>query len=206
MGSDPPQFMDDRTPEVREHRTPEYDADPLFLNRWSPRSMTGEPIAHDELMALFEAARWAPSSRNNQHWRFIYATPDTPAWDDFVDLLSTGNQRWAPNAAALIVIVSKTTNEDGSHARTHSYDTGAAWENLFLEGVRRGFAVHGIAGFDTDRAPSVVNLPPDHHIEAMAAVGHRGPKDALPADLQEKEYPNGRRPLADLVFEGTFPE
>ncbi|MFB6178234.1 MAG: nitroreductase family protein, partial [Halorientalis sp.] len=90
--------------EVAENRTPEHDVDPLFVNRWSPRAMTGEPLTEDELLPLFEAARWAPSVYNNQHWRFVYATRDDEEFETFLDLLTENNQTWASDAGALVAI------------------------------------------------------------------------------------------------------
>ncbi|MFO7569261.1 MAG: nitroreductase family protein, partial [Smithellaceae bacterium] len=98
---------------IRDYRQPAYDIDELFLNRWSPRAMSGEAIGQDELMALFEAARFAPSSNNNQPWRFIYAHRTSPAWGNFFSLLNEGNRIWAKNAATLIVVVSKKTFDSG---------------------------------------------------------------------------------------------
>lgn len=196
--------MDELRDEVRAHRHPEYEVDPVFVNRWSPRSMTGETLDEDEFMPVFEAARWAPSSRNNQHWRFLYATRNSDHWEAFVDLLSSGNRRWATDAAVLVVIVSKDTFDDGGHARTHSFDTGAAWENLFLEGTQRGLAIHGIAGFDYDRARDVLDVPDGYTVEAMAAIGVKAPRDALPDDLREREVPSDRKPIEEITTEGRF--
>src|SRR5690349_3147088 len=88
------------------YRKPEYDIEPMLLTRWSPRAMSGESIGKDELMPLFEAARWAPSSYNNQPWRFIYAMKGTPHWEPFFNLLVEGNQAWCKNAAVLVIIAS----------------------------------------------------------------------------------------------------
>ncbi len=96
------------TPEVAVARRPNYDIAPLLLDRWSPRSMTGETLADEELFPLFEAARWAPSSFNGQLWRFIVARRQNA--DDFalfLDLLVPGNRAWAQNAAALVVVASR---------------------------------------------------------------------------------------------------
>ena len=139
--------------DIREFRKPEYDVDPVFLNRWSPRAMSGEPIGEEALRSLFEAARWAPSANNNQPWRFVYARRDTPHWQPFFDLLADLNRVWAVEAAALVVVVSKTTfDHNGKFSRTHSYDAGAARENLALQGSLKGHVVHGMQGFDYDRA------------------------------------------------------
>ena len=185
---------------VDEHRDPDHDVDPLFVNRWSPRTMTGEELAEEELLALFEAARWAPSSYNNQHWRFVYATPDHDEWDDFEGLLAEGNREWASDAAALVVVLSKTTfDHNGEPAPTHSFDTGAAFENLALEGARRGLVVHGMQGFDYDDARDLFDLTDEYEVEAMAAIGVHDEDDA-PAD----EQPNQRRELDEIVFAGEF--
>jgi len=86
-------------------RTADRSIDPLFVDRWSPRAMSGEPITRDELFQLFEAARWAPSSGNSQPWRMLYAHRDGPHWPTFFGLLASGNQVWCVNAAVLVVFV-----------------------------------------------------------------------------------------------------
>ncbi|ELY44906.1 nitroreductase family protein [Natronorubrum bangense] len=190
--------------DVADHRSPDYDIDPLFVNRWSPRAMTGEPLEEAEFLPLFEAARWAPSAYNNQHWRFVYATREDDEWETFVSLLSEGNA-WAANAGVLAVILSKTTfDHNGEPAPVHSFDTGAAWENLALEGARRGLAVHGLAGFDYERAAEELDVPEEFAVEAMFAVGERASPETLPEELQEREQPSGRKPLSEIVFQGRF--
>ncbi|MDQ2049594.1 nitroreductase family protein [Natronolimnohabitans sp. A-GB9] len=191
--------------DAAEHRDPECDVEPLFVNRWSPYAMTGEPLPEEEIRPLFEAARWAPSAYNNQHWRFVYATREDEEWETFVDLLFEGNQAWATDAAVLGVIVSKTTfDHNGEPAPTHSFDTGAAWQNLALEGARRGLAVHGMAGFDYERAAKELDVPEVFAVEAMFAVGERASPETLPEDLREREQPSGRKPLEEIVHRGSF--
>jgi nitroreductase len=186
-------------------RQADYLIDALFLNRWSPRAMSGEEIPAEDLMVLFEAARWAPSSYNNQPWRILYARRNSEHWPLFFDLLVDINRAWCVNAAALLVMVSKTTfDHSGKPSRTHSYDTGAAWENLSLQGCLRGYVVHGMQGFDYDRARTALNIPDDYQVEAMAAVGRPGRMEDLPEALQERETPNDRRKLAQTVCEGLF--
>ena len=157
-------------------------------------------------MRLFEAARWAPSSFNEQPWRFVYAERDGAHWARFLDLLSEGNRRWAGAAALLVVVVSRTRFErNGNPSRTHSYDTGAAWQNLALQGCRMGLVVHGMAGFDYDRARDVLEVPEAFAVEAMIAVGRPAPAEALPEGLREREVPSGRKPVAEIAFPGVFP-
>ncbi len=192
---------------IREYRKPEYEVDEIFLKRWSPRAMSGEDISHDELMSLFEAAKWAPSSFNNQPWRFLYARRGTENWELFFNLPVEGNKAWAKNAAALIVIVSKKTlDHNGNPSRTHSFDTGAAWQNLALQGSLKGLVVHGMQGFDYDKAKELLNIPEGYEVEAMIAVGKPGKKEELPERLQQREIPSGRKKISEIVLEGRFKE
>ncbi len=94
-------------PEVEKTRKPNYDVNSLILNRWSPRSFTGQELSDKELFSLFEAARWAPSSYNNQPWRFIYAKRNSSHWNLFFNLLADGNKPWCANASVLVVVASK---------------------------------------------------------------------------------------------------
>lgn len=186
-------------------RQADHPIDPLFIDRWSPRAMSGESITKEDLFTLFEAARWAPSAGNTHPWRILYAHRNTDQWPVFFDLLVERNQMWCRNAAALLVFISRTTNDQtGKPLRTHSYDTGAAWENLALQGTLRGFVVHGMAGFDYAKAKSTLAVPDDFTVEAMAAVGKAGRMEDLPADFQTRESPSARRPVSELVFEGGY--
>jgi nitroreductase len=188
-----------------EKRRADHPIDKLFLDRWSPRAMSGETIALEEFMLLFEAARWAPSSMNNQPCRILYARRETEHWPLFLGLLTESNQSWANKAAALLLFISKTTfDHNGKPARTHSFDTGAAWENLALQGTMRGYVVHGMQGFDYDRAKMSLEIPDEYQVEAMVAVGRPGARESLPEKLQAIETPNERRPLTKTVCEGPF--
>jgi nitroreductase len=189
---------------IHDFRKRENDVDELFISRWSPRAMSGEEIDEATLLSLFEAARWAPSANNNQPWRFIYARRNTPHWETFFNLLAEGNQVWAKNAAALIVVISKTTFDSGKPARTHTYDTGAAWVSLALQGSLKGLVVHGMQGFDYDKAKEVLQVPDDYSVEAMIAVGKKGKKEDLPGYLQEREFPSSRKSIAEIAMEGIF--
>ena len=177
----------------------------VLLNRWSPRAMSGESITEQELFSLFEAARWAPSSYNSQPWRFIYARRDTSAWKPLFDLLVPFNQSWTKNAAVLIVVISRTTFElNNKPARTHSFDTGAALENLAVQGHAQGLVVHGMEGFDYNRAKLTLGIPDGYAVEAMFAIGKPAPKEILPPELQKREEPSGRKKVTEFVCEGRF--
>ncbi len=186
-------------------RRPDHEVLPIFVNRWSPRAMTGEEVARDELLRMVEAARWAMSSMNNQPWRFLYALRNTPHWDTFFNLLSANNQTWCRNAGALIVVVSKTTFDfNNKPARTHSYDAGAAWCCFALQGTAMGLVVHGMQGFDYDRAKAELGVPEGYQVEAMAAVGRPGDPEDLPLVLQQREQPSLRKKGDEIAFEGGF--
>jgi nitroreductase len=188
-------------------RNLEYNINPLFVNRWSPRAMSGEEISYDELMGLFEAARWAPSSYNNQPWRFIYAMRNTDHWQRLFSLLVDGNKIWAQNAAVIIAVISRKNFEfNEKPAITYQFDAGAAWENLALEATTKGLVTHGMQGFDYNAARKVLAVPDSFDIMAMVAIGKLGQKENLPNDLQEREYPSDRKPLKEIVMEGKFIE
>ncbi|HEY8997195.1 MAG TPA: nitroreductase family protein [Edaphobacter sp.] len=189
-------------------RKADYPIDPMFLDRWSPRAFTGEPISQDKFFTMLEAARWAPSSGNAQPWRFVYGLHGTPAFDRLLGLLVPGNAAWAKNASALVFFLSKKTGLNASgnvvEQSTHSFDTGTA-SGLFALQVRHmGWYAHGMWGFDHERAYTELNVPGDYRIEAAYAVGRHGDPASLPAPLAEREKPNQRRPLSELVFEGEF--
>jgi nitroreductase len=192
--------------EMLQYRTPQFSVGPLFINRWSPRAMSGGKIDHDMMMSLFEAARWAPSSYNNQPWRFIYARRDSEHWERLFGLLVDQNKAWAKNAAVLAVVISKKTFDfNGKPSRTHSYDAGAAWQNLALQGTAMGLVVHGMQGFDYDRAREELAVPDDYEVEAMFAAGKPGKKEDLPEAMQEQEFPSSRKSLDEIVHAGRFP-
>jgi len=186
-------------------RNSAFKINSIILNRWSPRSMTGEELDNDTLMSLFEAARWAPSSFNNQPWRFIYAKRNTKYRDTIFDLLVESNKVWAKNAGILIVVISNKNFEyNGKFSITHQYDAGAAWENLALEATSRGLIAHGMQGFDYQKARDRLEIPEDFDVMAMIAIGKKGPKENLPPNLQQKENPNDRKPLNEIIMEGSF--
>ena len=127
------------------NRTAEHPIDEQFTQRWSPRAFTDETIDKATLLSFFEAARWAPSAYNAQPWRFLYALRGTPEFDRYLSLLVEFNQGWAKHAAALVVIVSKSTfaapgTTEEKPAPTHAFDTGAAWGHLALQAHQRSVA------------------------------------------------------------------
>lgn len=194
-----------RLPDPMQYRQADYPIEPLFLKRWSPRAMSGEPLSRDALLKLFDAARWAPSTYNEQEWRFLYAMRDSQHWDMFFDFLVEANQAWCDKASALIVVVShKVFSLNGKPNPVHTFDTGAAFENLALQGAADGLVVHGMAGFDRARVKVGLNIPDDYQVEAMIAVGLPGDPDQLDPVLREREIPTGRKPIEEIAREGLF--
>jgi nitroreductase len=186
-------------------RTADHPVDRLFLDRWSPRAMSGEPISDTELLTLFEAARWAPSASNLQPWRLLYGRRETPQWPLFYDLLKGNNRLWCERAAVLVVFASLTAHpKTGTALVTHSYDTGAAWENFALQGTLSGLVVHGMQGFDYALARERLRIPDAWRVEAMAAVGRPGPVEHLAEHLREREAPSGRIPVGEFTHEGAW--
>ena len=182
---------------------------PFFVARWSPRAFDRSRIGDDELLTLFEAARWAPSSFNHQPWRFVYAHREGPDWERFVGLLLPFNAGWARQASALVFILSDTLIQlPGSDAprpsHSHSFDAGASWAYLALQASLDGFVTHGMTGVDFDRARVELAVPDQFRIEAVIAIGRIGDKAQLPPPLQGREAPSPRRPLSELVSEGRF--
>lgn len=191
--------------DVHAHRKPDFDVDNIFIERWSSRAFSGEGIDHDELMRLFEAARWAPSSNNLQPWHFIYAHRGTPEWDKLFNLLVEFNQMWAKNAAVLVVMVADKREKVGEgDSRTYAFDCGAAWENLSLQASRQGLIAHGMAGFDYDKAREVCVIPDYFALLAMAAIGMPGDIGDLHERMQKSEQPNQRHPTSAFVSNGVF--
>ncbi len=189
----------------REHRTADHPIEPIFLDRWSPRAMSGAPVDPSDLMRLFEAARWAPSTYNEQEWLFLYAHRETPQWPAFFGLLMEANQIWCARAGVLIVVLShKVFGRNGMPNPVHTFDAGAAFENLALQGTSMGLVVHGMAGFDRGKTRATLRIPDHYEIEAMVAVGHPGDPADLPEALREREAPSGRKPVAEIAREGPF--
>jgi nitroreductase len=190
-------------------RKAEHPIDLQFVERWSPRAFTGEAIPDAVLLGALEAARWAPSANNLQPWRFVYSKRGSASWEAFLGALRPGNQRWASNASALVLVASKRSQiKDGQAIPNHShaFDTGAAWASLALQALSQGWHTHGIGGFDPDAVRKALKVPNDFDLQAVVAIGKRGDKASLPEDLQAREAPNTRRPLAELAFEGAFPD
>lgn len=179
----------------------------LLRHRWSPRAFGDQPISQETLEALFEAARWAPSSSNYQPWAYILATKDDP--EDFAKILSTlveFNAGWAKNAPLLVLSVAQIkVPKDGTPNRHAFHDVGSATAQLTFEANSRGLLVHQMAGFDADKARDVFAIPPDWEAVAAMAIGYPGDPQSLPDKLRDRELaPRTRKPLGEFVMTGTW--
>jgi nitroreductase len=164
--------------------------------------MSGEPLASEEIRSLFEAARFAPSCYNDQPWQFHIATHGSKKWSSFFDLLVPFNQQWCERAALLGISVGRNRFAHNQKPnRTFAYDCGAAWENLALQGHALGLVVHGMAGFDYEKAATILSLGSDWEVLAMFAVGRPGPLSLLPKEMQSKEVLSSRKPLTEVFIE-----
>jgi nitroreductase len=180
-----------------------HSIEDLIARRWSPRAFEERSIEPDKIKSLFEAARWAPSSNNEQPWRFLVATKDNQS--DHVRLLSClseGNAKWAFRAPMLMLSVASLYFEDDGKANRHAlHDTGMAVENLVLQATALGLQAHQMAGYDVEKARRECQIPSGFEPVAMIAVGYPGDPAMLPDYLRERELkPRERQPIGDFVF------
>lgn len=178
---------------------------PLFVERWSPRAMDGRPLSDADTHLLFEAARWAPSTSNEQEWRFLYARPGSAHWQTYLDVLMEGNRVWCKDAGLLCVIIAaKTFARNGKPNPVYSFDAGSAFMSIALQGAAAGMVVHGMAGFEYDKARAALAIPDNYAVEAMFAAGYPGDPARLPEALRAREHPSPRRPMRESIAEGLF--
>lgn len=182
-----------------------YPISKIFINRWSSRALSGEHVSKAQLMKLFEAARWAPSSYNEQPWRFVYTNKGTMLFNKLIESMIPFNQEWAQQAPVLVVLASKTFFErNGKASHLNSFDAGAAWMSMALQASEDGLIAHALGGFDHDKVRACLHIPPEFKIEIMIAIGKPGKKELLSPELQLRESPNERKPLHEIVFEDEF--
>ena len=190
-------------------RNAHHPVAPIFLDRWSPRAFDSSILPDADLMTIFEAARWAPSSFNYQPWRLLYAKREDADWERFLDLLIPFNRGWAHTASVLLFFLSDTQMEmvpgQPMPSHSHSFDTGAAWACLALQATMIGYHAHGMVGADFDRARGELEVPDRYRFEAAAVIGRAGPIEVLDDKLREREVPSDRKPIADFAFRGAWP-
>lgn len=187
--------------------SPDYPVHEFIAERWSPYAFADRPVPEDDLRSLFEAARWAPSSYNEQPWSYIIATRDNP--EQFQDLLSClveGNQVWAKAAPVLALgVVSLKFARNGKANRAAIHDLGLAAGNLLFEATARGLFVHQMIGILPESARELYAIPEDSEAWTALAIGYKGDIASLPDTLKERDLaPRQRKPLNQFVYSGKW--
>ena len=185
----------------------DYPISDLLRRRWSPRAFADKPVEPEKLRSLLEAARWAPSSFNEQPWSFIIATKTH--MDDYAKLLSClteKNQQWAQLAPVLMISVAKLTFEKNGKPNRHAFhDVGLAMGNLLAEATTLGLVVHQMAGFSVDRVRELYAVPEGFEPVAGVALGYQAEAEVLPESFREQEVGSrSRKPINTFVFEGKW--
>jgi nitroreductase len=185
----------------------DYPIHELLAERWSPYGFEDRPVAQADLRSLFEAARWAASSYNEQPWNFFVATKENP--EEFARLLSClveANQEWAKAAPVLVLgVVSLKFSRNNKDNRAAVHDLGLAAGNLVVEATARGLCVHQMIGILPDKAREVYQIPEHNEVWTAMAIGYKADPAKLPDALKERDLtPRQRKPLSQFVFTGKW--
>jgi nitroreductase len=180
----------------------------LIAQRWSPRYYADQAVEPEKLVAILEAARWAASGGNGQPWRFIVATKEDPAaYKRLLACLNEHNQAWAHTAPVLMIAVAQVIRDTGVPSRSALYDTGLAVGTLSVQVTDLGLSLRQMGGFSPDAARETYNIPENFEAFVAIALGYAAALDDVPEDQRERELADRhRRPLADMVFSGTWGE
>lgn len=180
-----------------------YAVLPEIVARWSPRSFSERIITDEEMATLVEAASWAPSSTNDQPWRYLYVQRGTAEFDAIFETLMPGNRAWADKASTFVVSLAKTTFSNGMPNRHAMYDVGAANTLLLVQGASMGIFGHQMGGFDMQSALKLLNLPPEFELACIIALGFLDIPDKLEEPFRTREItPRSRRPITDILQKG----
>jgi nitroreductase len=174
----------------------------LIAKRWSARAFSTRPVEKSKLLSILEAARWAPSSRNEQPWRYIIFTSDNLEKLKKAQSVLKDINDYAKRAPILIcAITKKTYSDNANYNRLHFHDLGAANENMFLEAFNQGLIMHEMGGFDVPKAREVFNIPEDFEVGIMIAIGYQDTHHVLPESLIQKAFmPRQRKSLSEIAF------
>jgi len=185
----------------------EFPVNELIQNRWSPRAFSEKPVPQEVLRSLFEAARWAPSSNNEQPWAYIVATKDDAEnFEKSLGALVEFNANWARKAPVLVIAVAELAfAKNNAPNRNAQYDVGAASLQLSIEATARGLVVHQMAGFDPETAKEAYDIPQGWEPIAAMAIGYPGDASSLPEPLQSREKaPRSRKRIREFVMSGQW--
>jgi nitroreductase len=186
---------------------PDYPIHDLLAHRWSPYAFEPKPVPEDDLRSCLEAARWAPSSYNEQPWSFLLARrQDEEEFQKMLGCLAEANQKWARNVSALILtVVSRKFSRDGRPNKACEHDIGLAAASLGVQATHLGLHVHQMIGLKPDHAREVYGVPEDHDVFTAIAIGYAAEGDgADEAMLQRDRKPRSRKPLEEWVFSGSW--
>ena len=185
----------------------DHPVEDILKRRWSPRSFSDRMVEKEKLQSLFEAARWAASSFNEQPWSFIVATKEKP--DEYATLLSClveKNQQWAQLAPVLMVSVAKLNFEKNGKPNRHAFhDVGMAVAAMIVQATALGLFVHQMAGFSPEKVRETYGVPETFEPVAAIAIGYPGDPSALPEPFHQQELgPRQRKPIGTFVFQGAW--
>jgi nitroreductase len=185
----------------------DYPVHELIARRWSPYAFDDRPVSQSDLRSLFEAARWAPSSYNEQPWSYIVATKEDPEpFERLLSCLVEANQAWAKRAPVLALgVVSLKFGGNGRDNRAAIHDLGLAAGNLVFEATARSLAVHQMIGILPDKTRETYGIPQGHEAWTALAIGYKGDLASLPGPLQQRDSaPRRRKKLSEFVFTGSW--
>jgi nitroreductase len=197
-------YLSTKMEKIAETQVPIHE---LIRRRWSPRAFSELPVGPDKLLSLFEAARWAASSNNEQPWAFLVATQEDPQnYADMLSVLVDFNRSWANKAPVLVLTLAHTQFEkDGKPNRHAFYDLGQAAANLALQATALGLTAHQMAGFNVEAARERFAVPAGWEPVSMIALGYPGDPDSLTEKLRQRETAQRqRKPLESFVFSGAW--
>lgn len=191
--------------EIRAKSIPEHEILKPIADRWSGRAFSPEPVAESVLLRLFEAARWAPSSFNEQPWRYIYTVQGEPGWDKLSESLLDGNA-WARKAPVLVLSVVKNFhNHNGKPNKFAWHDTGQAAALLSIQATAEGLNLHQMGGFDSAKARDFFDIGEGFDPVSIIAIGYRADPEALSDELKTRELnPQRRIALEEFAYRGVW--
>ncbi|HEY2470053.1 MAG TPA: nitroreductase family protein [Terracidiphilus sp.] len=177
---------------------------PVILERWSPRAFADREVSQADLKTIFEAGRWAPSSYNEQPWRFLVGYRNSATYKKILEALVPLNQEWARSAPVLILGVAKTRFSNNDSPNNYAaHDLGAAMSLMALQATALGLSAHQMAGFDWMKAREAFEIPEAYIMGSVMALGYHGELTDLAEKFQAQEQsPRSRKPLSEIVFSG----
>jgi nitroreductase len=185
----------------------EYPVSSLIKKRRSKRAYLDKPVEQEKINSLFEAARWAPSSMNEQPWSYLYATKDQKElWNKLFDTLMEGNRIWVKDAPLLVLSLTRKNFERNDRENTTAkYDLGGANAFLTLQATEMGLNVHQMGGFNAHQVRLDLNIPDEYDIGVIMAIGYPGDPDLLPENLKQREVAPRFRKMQDaFVMNESF--